>query len=111
MKLTSQQIDAVVYLHNSLIHEEKSKEEKRVASLQEVKEEAEKYYKSLTDIPQGIRNEMYSIPSRQNLIDAIVKVRMKGYKSRKSITNHEVVITSIDAESMEELKSKLSIIL
>lgn len=112
MKLTNQQIDAIVNeaigANSVAINEEKDKirNDKKVIS------EAEKYMTILEKIPNDIRNIVYNLRSitKDTFIQAITsKIERKVTVLNSNKLRNKIIIASIDSKDIEELKSKLKI--
>lgn len=111
MKLSNQQIEAII---NSI----KSKEQKQIdverkehQSNPKFAKEAERIFVIIDKLPTSIKSHMYSdLKSVSNITKVLAgDFEPKTKLSSSSDLRNKLILTSIDASSLEELKNKLDI--
>lgn len=113
MKITNQQIDAIVSetmrKENLRVNNEKDKlkEDTRIVA------EARKYLSLIEKIPLDIRKSIYGFYdiNLDKIVNAIIAAKKLTipYKLNHSELRNKIIIASIDSKDIEELKSKLKI--
>ena len=111
MKLTNQQIEAVISNVREIeetkfekeYKEKKDKETKAKAPL------AKKYYQMYKSLPVELQKHFspYDRISESSILNSLVKVEKKTFQTKE--LRNKIILASIDAASLEELKMKLKL--
>lgn len=112
MKLSNQQIEAIVNSVKAETNKKIAKEEADIKARKDVQQEAKKYFNLLQTIPAEVRKVAYIDKNLNYLIEGVVSMK-KLYPKTKKVSadelKHKIILASIDSETIEELKNKLDI--
>ncbi len=112
MKLSNQQIEAIITnicsKQNLIIVAEKNaiRKDKKIIS------EAKKYFDILNQIPKDVRIRTYIDKTLSQFIEYVIetrKIKPKTSEIKRSELTNKIILASIDAKSLIELKTKLNI--
>lgn len=112
MKLSNQQIEAIVNSVKAETNKKIAKEEADIKSRKDVQQEAKKYYNLLLTIPSEVRRVAYLDKKLNQLIEGVVSMKKLHPKTERvsaEALKDKIILASIDSATIEELKNKMGI--
>ena len=113
MRLTRYQIDAIASIVIANKKKEIEAETKKIRSecSAPVKRLVDKYHKILTSVPSHVRESIrISVPSKAEMAKMMLKdIGSTQFLPLRSEIESKIILASIDATTVEELKRKLNI--
>ena len=113
MRLTNQQVDAII---DNVCSENRSKidaEKKAIRENKEVLKEAKKYYDLIQQIPKEVRRLSYVDKDMRGLIEAVVgakRLMPTTKETKRNDLRSKIILASIDCKTLAELKTKLKLV-
>lgn len=112
MKLTNQQIDAIIENVCSKNKAQREAEKEAIRNNKEVITEAKKYYALIQKIPKNIRQYAYIDKDLHTLIHGVIRAK-KLKPTTKEIDRNQlrtnIILKSIDCSTLDDLKKKLNL--
>lgn len=108
MRLRNQEVEAIAF---ELMNEEKRIDRakiKKLSSSRKIQQQANFYIKSLNQIPQDIRYELFSSNiTKSDIIESIIKITRPRLNINLNDLESKVVIIAMECKNISELKEKL----
>lgn len=112
MRLTNQQIDAIMDNVCSKNRNKIEAEKKAIRASKEVQKEAKKYYDLIHQIPKEVRRLCYLDKDMRNIIEGVVGAKRLSPSTkeiRRSDLRSEIILASVDCKTLSELSNKLKL--
>ncbi len=111
MKLTNQEIEAIAGKIVKKYDDEREKELTIVKKDKKILSEAKRIHKLLQSIPKAVRDNYYQFnTSTESIADVLINnVKLKSIRKEPFMVKQEIIIASIDSETLEQLFKKLKI--
>jgi hypothetical protein len=110
MKLTNQQINAIVSEARDNFNKKQAELKKNLFKDKSLIKKSKDLYKAYKELPQEIKDLMYNKPSSDHyFLSNLVNKKFKSDIFDGHALSNKIVILSIDSKDLDDLKKKLNI--